>query len=47
MTARLLLLRHGATEWAATGRWAGSSDVPLTHTGEVEAIVAQGASSTR
>ena len=42
MTARLLLLRHGATEWAATGRWAGSSDVPLTHTGEVEAIVAAG-----
>jgi probable phosphoglycerate mutase len=37
MSARLLILRHGATEWSATGRWAGSTDLPMTPVGEQEA----------
>ena len=34
---RLHLVRHGATEWAPQGRWAGSTDLPLTAHGEAEA----------
>ncbi|MBA0050988.1 histidine phosphatase family protein [Streptomyces sp. AJS327] len=33
MTARLLLVRHGETEWHAENRYAGSSDVALTARG--------------
>ena len=33
MTARLLLVRHGETEWHAENRYAGTSDVPLTARG--------------
>jgi probable phosphoglycerate mutase len=40
MSSRLLLLRHGATDWAAAGRWAGSTDVALTPHGEREAAAA-------
>ncbi|WP_037318268.1 histidine phosphatase family protein [Amycolatopsis orientalis] len=33
MVARLLLVRHGQTEWHAENRYAGSSDVALTEEG--------------
>jgi broad specificity phosphatase PhoE len=32
-TARLLLVRHGETQWHAENRYAGASDVPLTARG--------------
>lgn len=40
--ARLLLVRHGQTDWNLEGRWQGSSEVPLNATGreEVERIAA-------
>lgn len=31
--ARLLLVRHGESEWNATGRWQGWADPPLTELG--------------
>ncbi|MFF0446769.1 histidine phosphatase family protein [Streptomyces sp. NPDC004609] len=37
MTARLLLVRHGETEWHAENRYAGVSDVALTGKGLAQA----------
>lgn len=36
-TTTLYLVRHGETEWNRTGRYQGSSDVPLNATGERQA----------
>jgi probable phosphoglycerate mutase len=33
----LYFLRHGQTEWNATGRWQGHIDVPLNDTGRAQA----------
>ena len=37
MTLELWLLRHGATEWARSGRHTGRTDLPLLPEGEAEA----------
>jgi broad specificity phosphatase PhoE len=33
MTTRVLLIRHGETDWNATGRWQGRAPVPLNDSG--------------
>lgn len=38
MGTRLLLVRHGETEWHAENRYAGTSDVALTALGERQAL---------
>ncbi len=40
---RLLLLRHGQSEWNAQGRWQGRADPPLTERGRRQARAAAGA----
>ena len=35
--SRLLLLRHGQSEWNAAGRWQGQADIPLSARGEQQA----------
>lgn len=37
---RLLLVRHGLSEWNATGRWQGWADPPLTDLGRQQALAA-------
>lgn len=36
---RLLLVRHGESEWNATGRWQGWADPPLSELGTRQALV--------
>jgi broad specificity phosphatase PhoE len=37
---RILLVRHGQSEWNAAGRWQGRADPPLTATGRRQAVEA-------
>ena len=37
---RILLLRHGQSEWNAEGRWQGQSDIALTDLGRQQAFAA-------
>ena len=37
MTRRLVVVRHGRTEWNATGRFQGQADVPLDELGRAQA----------
>ncbi|MCB0957420.1 MAG: histidine phosphatase family protein [Ilumatobacteraceae bacterium] len=37
---RLLVLRHGESEWNALGRWQGQADPPLTEVGLRQAVAA-------
>ena len=39
-TTRVLLLRHGQSEWNAVGRWQGHADPPLTALGRAQAVAA-------
>src|SRR5436309_8138951 len=40
MTSRVLLVRHGQSEWNAVGRWQGQADPPLTDLGRQQARAA-------
>src|SRR3954454_13156119 len=40
LMARLLLVRHGESEWNAVGRWQGWADPPLSELGVRQAKVA-------
>jgi broad specificity phosphatase PhoE len=37
---RILLVRHGQSEWNLTGRWQGQTDPPLTDLGRAQAVAA-------
>jgi broad specificity phosphatase PhoE len=38
--SRILLVRHGQSEWNADGRWQGQADPPLSELGEEQAVAA-------
>ena len=38
--ARILLVRHGESEWNSVGRWQGQADSPLSDLGRQQAKVA-------
>ncbi len=40
VTTRILLVRHGQSEWNASGRWQGRADPPLTDLGVEQAVAA-------
>jgi len=40
MATRVLLVRHGQSEWNAVGRWQGQADPPLTDIGRAQAAAA-------
>lgn len=42
MNMELFLVRHGETEWNATGRFCGHSDPPLTQRGRAQAAALRG-----
>ena len=37
---KLLLVRHGQSEWNALGKWQGKADPPLTDFGRHQALLA-------
>src|SRR5690606_34165227 len=45
-TTRVLLVRHGQSEWNAIGRWQGQADPPLSDLGRLQAREASRALGT-